>query len=186
MNWLDIEGWFSEQDAEFVKIICSNIDNGIVVELGVFAGRSTAVMAPICSRHNTTYFAIDNFSGSDNQEDEATVHQQQRNIRELFELNMREMNLLSRIKVVQADSATSSSMFRDNSVNFCFMDADHSPIAVQRDIEAWWPKITDGGFIGGHDYPSPLREIVDKFVKTKAKGLLTGGRCWGLQKGSTK
>lgn len=184
MHWLDIEGWFSEQDAQFVELICNAITNGVVVELGVFAGRSTAVMAPICHRNNTRYYAIDNFTGSANPQDKATRHQQERNIRELFEINMIAMDLLSVVEVIKLDSTSAASLFDDNSVDFCFIDADHSPTAVRRDIDAWWQKISNGGFLGGHDYQSPLRHTVNQFATEKHKKVLTGGRCWAIQKGS--
>jgi predicted O-methyltransferase YrrM len=186
MIWSDIEGWFSEEDAQFVVNICSKIENGVVVELGVFAGRSTAIMAPICLGRDTQYYAVDNFRGSDNLRDEATIIQRNRNIKELFESNMKEMGILSAIRVIQSNSSESSSLFNDGVVDFCFIDADHAPVAVQRDIDAWWPKIKTNGFIGGHDYPSPLRSVVDQFAQNNQARLITSGRCWGIQKGGNK
>lgn len=42
----------------------------------------------------------------------------------------------------------------DESVDFCFIDADHSKEGCLRDIRAWLPKIKRGpdAWIGGHDY----------------------------------
>lgn len=183
MNWHDIEGWFSPADARFVRLICSNIYHGYVVELGVFAGKSTAVMAPICLCNDTKYFAIDNFQGSSNPRDEATVHQKNRDIQQLFETNMEQMGLKDHIRIMKSDSSKASRLFEDNEIDFCFIDSDHSPVAVRKDIESWWPKIKKGGFLGGHDYPSPLRTVVDQFAKEQGRKLLTSGRCWAIQKG---
>lgn len=182
MVWDDIEGWFSEQDANFVSDICANIKNGMVVELGLFAGRSTAVMAPICLKNNTHYYAIDNFRGSANPKDEATQHQQKRDMKALFEFNMKSLNILSSIHVVQMDSSVSAHIFNDGKIDFCFIDADHSPNAVQKDISAWWPKIRNGGIIGGHDYPSPLQSVVNQFAKERGVDVITGGRCWAIKR----
>ncbi len=63
MKWDQIEGWFSPADAQFVTKICQQIKDGIVVELGFFAGRSTAVMAPICKANGSQYYAVDNCEG---------------------------------------------------------------------------------------------------------------------------
>ncbi len=183
--WTDIEGWFSEADAEFVADICSNIHDGIVVELGVFAGRSTAVMAPICIDNFTRYCAIDNFEGSHNPEDEATIHQQNRDIKALFCDNMIAMELMFKISLQQLDSSEAASTARNNSIDFCFIDADHAPVAVRKDIEAWWPKIKINGFIGGHDYQSPLRSVVNQFAKMNNCQVIVGGRCWAIQKETT-
>ena len=40
----------------------------------------------------------------------------------------------------------------DGSLDLVFLDADHSYDGVRADIEAWLPKVRNGGWIGGHDY----------------------------------
>jgi predicted O-methyltransferase YrrM len=50
------------------------------------------------------------------------------------------------------DSVRASHLFPAESVDFCFIDADHSYASVQADLRAWWPKIRPGGVIAGHDY----------------------------------
>jgi len=40
----------------------------------------------------------------------------------------------------------------DGSLDFVFIDADHSYKSVCQDIELWSPKVREGGFITGHDY----------------------------------
>lgn len=40
-------------------------------------------------------------------------------------------------------------------VNAVFVDADHSEAGCARDIEAWWPLVVEGGWIGGHDFRRP-------------------------------
>jgi predicted O-methyltransferase YrrM len=84
VNWTTIEGWFSSADASFVTGICKNIHDGIVVELGFFAGRSTAVMAPICIANNTKYYAVDNCAGAC-ERDPATKAQKSRDMKKIFE-----------------------------------------------------------------------------------------------------
>lgn len=183
MIWSDIEGYFGPEDAKFVSSICSEIYDGVIIELGVFAGKSTAVMAPICQSNNCQYYAIDNFRGGGDPPDRATRHQRGRDIKTLFNDNMGKMNLLSFVNVCQLDSSKSSTMFENNTIDFCFIDADHTAIAVRKDIDAWWPKIKVNGFLGGHDYPSPpLRAVVQQFAKTNKVDIIAGGRCWAVIK----
>ena len=40
----------------------------------------------------------------------------------------------------------------DNTLDFCYIDADHRYEAVKQDIELWIPKVKVGGIICGHDY----------------------------------
>lgn len=40
----------------------------------------------------------------------------------------------------------------DNSLDFCYLDADHSYKAVGEDVRLWYDKVKKGGILGGHDY----------------------------------
>jgi len=40
----------------------------------------------------------------------------------------------------------------DESLDFCYIDADHSYRAVSDDIRLWFPKIKKEGLLGGHDF----------------------------------
>ena len=40
----------------------------------------------------------------------------------------------------------------DNTLDFCYIDADHRYEAAKQDIELWLSKVKSGGIICGHDY----------------------------------
>lgn len=65
--------------------------------------------------------------------------------------------------------------FEDESLDFVYIDGDHSFKHVATDIEEWTKKVKKGGVVSGHDYlcypPSfPLvcqvKYVVDAYVKT--------------------
>ncbi len=184
MNWSDIEGWFSPDDASFVSKVCAGIYGGIVVELGFFAGRATAVMAAICKNNDSEYYAVDLCAGTTaNPRDPATQAQQSRDMMKVFEDNMISMGLNGSIYVIQKDSSKSASLFNDESVDFCFVDASHVAEDVKRDIEAWWPKIKQGGVLGGHDYSwGSVRGVTNDFAKIHGLNLVVSGNCWKIIK----
>ncbi len=182
MKWQDIQGWFSEGDAQFVRKICSGVKNGVVVELGFFGGRCTAVMAPICKANNVIYHAIDNCVGDDIR-DPATKMQRKRDMKKVFEDNMKQLHLLDYLHTHVVDSTASATMFGDESVDFCFVDASHTSDGVKRDINAWWPKIKHGGVLGGHDYRWPsVRIVLDTLVKENNLSLVAKDNCWKITK----
>jgi len=43
----------------------------------------------------------------------------------------------------------------DNSLGLVYIDANHSYDGVMADLQAWQPKVVQGGIIAGHDYLSP-------------------------------
>ena len=71
--------------------------------------------------------------------------------------------------------------FADESIDFVFIDADHSYESVKKDIEAWLPKIRKNGIISGHDYgngnPSEVKQAVDE----KFDNFQLNGSCWYLK-----
>jgi len=54
--------------------------------------------------------------------------------------------------IIRATSEQASKLFNDNSLDFVYIDANHSYEHVKRDIEIWYPKVKKGGVFAGHDY----------------------------------
>lgn len=75
-----------------------------------------------------------------------------------------------RTQLIVCDSAEAAREVPDGSLDFVFIDADHSFEAVQRDIEAWRSKVRPGGWFGGHDYnrkfPGVLRAVDGAFGRS--------------------
>jgi hypothetical protein len=46
-------------------------------------------------------------------------------------------------------SVRAAHLFQPESVDFCFIDADHSYVSVLADLRGWWPKIKPGGSLAG-------------------------------------
>lgn len=43
-------------------------------------------------------------------------------------------------------------LFQDNSLDFVYIDANHTYEGVKEDVENWYPKVKSGGLVMGHDY----------------------------------
>lgn len=57
-----------------------------------------------------------------------------------------------RVQVLRMFSVDAATMVTDDTLDFVFIDANHSYDYVRQDILAWMPKVKDGGIISGHDY----------------------------------
>ena len=55
------------------------------------------------------------------------------------------------IEFVRKTSKEASKQFPDNYFDFVYIDANHLYEAVWEDINLWFPKVKNGGFIAGHD-----------------------------------
>lgn len=70
----------------------------------------------------------------------------------------------------------------DGSLDFVFIDADHSEKAVWGDIARWAPKVRPGGWVGGHDYdprkfPGVVK-AVDRVYGSRVQ--MWPGTIWGV------
>ena len=83
-----------------------------------------------------------------------------------FKKNMRPLNNYIDLKMSSIEAAN---MFKDNSVDFLFLDGDHRYNEVKKDIIAWLPKIKIGGIFSGHDfhYPSVNRAVLELLYQVK-------------------
>jgi predicted O-methyltransferase YrrM len=49
-------------------------------------------------------------------------------------------------------SAEAATMFENGSLDFVYLDADHSFESAWQDLSVWYPKVRIGGILAGHDF----------------------------------
>lgn len=64
--------------------------------------------------------------------------------------------------ILRAFSEFACTMFKDEQLDFVFVDADHSYDKVKEDLINWYPKVKPGGLFCGHDYDKTERAITTK------------------------
>lgn len=153
-TWEDVFGWFDFEDI-YEEAVRRAPEHAVFVEVGCLHGRSTAFMAQTIekSRKPITFYAVDTWpkelGGFDN-----------------FWSNMSACKLTDYVKPVMHSSVEASRLFADESLDFVFIDADHSTDAVFADMTAWLPKVKPGGFLAGHDYYfDSVQKAVHEFFK---------------------
>ncbi len=56
------------------------------------------------------------------------------------------------VVIRRSDSVAAAATFADRSFDFVYIDGNHTYQGVRADLEAYYPKVKDDGFIGGHDF----------------------------------
>ncbi|MCB1079520.1 MAG: class I SAM-dependent methyltransferase, partial [Verrucomicrobiae bacterium] len=75
-----------------------------------------------------------------------------------------------RRRIVMMPSVEAAREVRDRSLDFIFIDADHTYEGCRDDFAAWFPKLKPDGIFGGHDYDRPrypnegVKRAVDEFA----------------------
>jgi len=89
-----------------------------------------------------------------------------------------------RFKLIRCSSVDAATSIPD--VDFVYIDADHSYKEVMADLCAWFPKVHEGGIIGGHDYNHPglpdVKRAVDRFFRRFGQVVKSQGYVWWIEK----
>lgn len=97
-----------------------------------------------------------------------------------------------RCDFLRMTSHEAAAHFTDASVGFVYIDGLHDYESVKNDIADWWPKVSPGGILAGHDYQADCLPAVviavDEFVQKNGFALNTTtepGASWWIRKQET-
>jgi predicted O-methyltransferase YrrM len=176
---VDLGGWFDEIEAEVYQSLARHIRCGVVIEVGVWKGRSLSTILEVCRRNETRVYAVDTWKPDlrDGYGEAA-----ERNIEAIFRQNIRRLGYAESVEIFAEKSCKASRRFPDGCVDLVFIDAEHSYKAVMEDIRHWFPKISKSGTIAGHDYTTRagVRRAVDELFGEYVA--LPGGSIWAVKK----
>lgn len=157
----------------------SKYPDGIVVEIGVASGCfSKQILASYPSLKEI--YLIDLWGYQEKgYEDACNLPQETQN--ERYMQIRRDFADNEKVRIIREWSDKAASECEDESIDFLYLDANHSYEACKADLKAWYPKIKKGGLFAGHDYYKGnrlghgVKAAVDEFALLH-----------GLEVGSTK
>lgn len=136
-----------ELDREIKKLGSSVIG----IEMGVWTGHNLAHLLDVCENIKYMY-GIDPY---------LPYQDWNRYIGEDVMQNAYETALQNlahfptRCELLKMTSQTASQKFQDKSIDFIFIDGDHSFECCYQDLNLWYNKIRPGGLFSGHDFSLP-------------------------------
>lgn len=142
------EGYLLRED---IELLCRLSDGKeLVVDLGTCAGMSAWILA----HHAKRVVTVDLFEDFHRIENEGSRD----HYRYVFEKNPHHYETVKHVlaqfpnvDVVKDFTHEHAKTQNDNSVDLVFVDGDHSFGGVERDFNAWLPKVKVGGVIAFHD-----------------------------------
>jgi hypothetical protein len=146
----------------FVNLVKSNLKEGIVVaEVGTWKGDTAIHYIEDIKAFNGKAYLIDWFKGCEGWFPDHGVHafsEDEQKVDELYTAccnNVKALSCEDSCQVIKSCSWEAAQFIDDNSLDICFIDADHSYESCKKDIQAFLPKVKKpNGIMCGHDYDS--------------------------------
>lgn len=179
MNWKDVPGFF---DSDLVYKLATKTfpDGSVFVEVGSWMGKSASCLGQLVKKSGKSIkvYAVDTFEGS---EEHISIIEDIRNhntsLLDLFKKFTTMCGVEKIVTPIKGESLDVASKFKDESIDFIFIDASHDYDNVLADIKAWYPKLKPGGMIAGDDYAGCWQGVIDAvndYFKDKTVFFLNG------------
>jgi predicted O-methyltransferase YrrM len=158
MAWQYLPGFF-DFDWLYSEWAATARPGAVFVELGVYMGRSLAFMGEaLRERPDVEIWGVDGWAADQGTSMAGFV----------AAFAHHAPAILERARLVRCDSARAARLFDEATVDFVYIDADHSYEGCLADIKAWLPKVRPGGILAGHDhsevhYPGVVRAVREVF-----------------------
>lgn len=158
---------------------------GYGVEIGVQNGNYSEII--LKKSHLSKLFSIDPWIEFDQEEYEDIANIDQKEQDQAYSNTVKKLSVHGMRSVcLRMLSAEAAGLFTDESLDFVYIDGNHSYEGCSEDITLWWPKLKEGGIFSGHDYldgeiPAGnfgVKSAVDEFVKEKGLKLFVTDEKW--------
>ena len=140
----------------FYAEIAANPDMRTLVEVGSWKGHSIRHLAKELLKHKASFelYAVDAWEKTPDV-DLAPLQGQIARIYDIYNYNLLNAGVRTSVFDLKGISWETARFFKDNVLDFVFIDAGHNYTEVYKDIEAWLPKVREGGVLAGHDWHHP-------------------------------
>ena len=194
----DIPGWF-DFEAIYSAHVEAAKDGAHFVEVGTLFGKSAMFMAVeiVNSGKRIWFDTIDNFAGvTRDLVSPSDWVWYDRAVGEHGGLKLAAEHFLSQLRAIAhlrvGNSLQMAETYPDASLDFVFLDDNHTGAHVAAELRAWWQKVKMGGTLAGHDLDFPeVAAAVDEFaawLTSAGQRVMVQrlGRSWGLKKEAPK
>jgi len=146
----------------FFSEIAKKYPKSTGVEIGVFEGFNSLGVCRFCDPKKL--YLIDPYKCYDEVIENTMTAYTQEDWDNIYEWTQQRLAGLP-VEFIRKPSVEASKDFQDGTLDYVYIDGDHSAKAAFLDIDSWYPKVRVGGLVGGHDALEPeVREAIAAFL----------------------
>lgn len=166
-----IPGFLMEGDMNFLFSKAQALPPGArALEIGSFMGLSAIVFVHgflAAGNREARLYCVDTWRGSEEHQNLRVV--QEDALFDRFLSHIRQAGVESMITPVREASTKAAARFEDRSLDYIFVDGDHSFEGCYADLVAWYPKLKPGGVFIGHDCTpnEGVHQALQKFARER-------------------
>lgn len=128
-------------------------------EIGVFEGSFSKYI--INAVRPTSFYMVDLFEGSMVSGDKNGENMKQIDLGVIYTCLCNEFKDNGSVKIFKGKSSDFYNVLPDDTLDFIYIDGDHSYAGVKLDLESARRKVKAGGMICGHDYTPRFQGVMD-------------------------
>lgn len=138
-------------------------------EIGVDTGAYSEVL--LKANPKLHLYSIDPWSSSAYERGLSGVNEKQKYFDGIYKESKKRLASYN-CTIVRKDSMSALKNFKDNSLDFVYIDANHDFVNITNDLHYWLKKIRPGGIMSGHDYANyptgkfnHVKKVVDAYMQ---------------------
>ena len=136
----------------FIDLIRANAkENMVVAEVGVYDGSTTFGYADIIKENNGHLYLVDWFKGNEGNEGTHYYREDGDPLFNSVQNEVKKRGLSNHVTILYGKSGDMARHIKNDELDICFLDADHTFKGCSNDIRVYYPKVKHGGIISGHD-----------------------------------
>ncbi len=139
----------------------------IGAEIGVRAGTNLVHMLTSCTKIKKI-FAIDPYFPYSEGDGQFVTQEDQDLAKTVMLHRLKRTGLIEKVELLCKTSDDAVDDIMDESLDFVFIDGDHSEEFVRRDIYNYYNKVKNGGIVSGHDFSfADVNKVLSEFMIEK-------------------
>ncbi len=169
---LKIEGWTQKEQLEYLMQRVKELpDNSVIVEIGVWQGRSALAMGEACRGTGKRIYAVDPWIDYETKKGLLSSRLSEfgvdsvDSVYDKFLTNLSRFELKQWIEPIKATSIDVAATWSRGECDFVFIDGDHNYEPVLADLRAWTRLARKGAVIAGDDWQiDSVQSAVKDFI----------------------